>query len=216
MDQKLTFSDHTKQTVIKTKRSIGALCKWLRKWASTRVLNTAIQSISLPIMMYAIEVWYPPDLNNQKNVEKAQKFAARLITNNFKQETYYTDLLENVKWKPIYRLVAERRLMLIKKCMDGTRYAPEELFPLQQDCENRRSRRLAESAHPTHSLMLSTNRQTNTKESKMAACKMVTLWNSLDETVIKLRMKAYQKYVGSDEAFNMFCSRGAIVMLSDF
>jgi exonuclease III len=215
MDEKMTFSSHTKQVVSKTKRSIGALSRWLRKWASSQVLGIAIQSISLPILMYAIEVWYPPDLINQKNVEKIQKFGARLVSNDFRHDVNYEELLAKSKWKPLFRIVAERRLTSIHGYMNGTKYVPQELFPVQNLDNRRRSSRLAEIRNTNRSLMLCTARHANTKESKLAACQMVTLWNSLDEDVIRHTLGRFKEYIKSDECHKKLLSKGAIVNLND-
>jgi hypothetical protein len=214
-DQKLSFDHQTRQVVTKTKRSVGALSRCIRKWASKKVLATAIQTISLPIMLYSIETWYPTDLINQRNLEKLQKYGARLVTNNFNTEAQYEEILIEAQWKPIYRIVAERRLTMIKSYMEGIRYAPDDLFqPNQLTSGIRRSSRLASTAN--HSLMLSAVLQcNNSKASKLALHRMVELWNSLDETTVRSRPAKFHSLVRSEEIFSLLCERGSVVKMND-
>jgi hypothetical protein len=72
--------------------------------------------------------------NTKLNV---QKFAARLICNNFSHETCYEDLLVAGNLRPIYRQVAERRLIALRNYMGGQRFMPDCVFPLAPDCPRR-------------------------------------------------------------------------------
>jgi hypothetical protein len=62
VDESLGFSQHTRQTVRKVKQGIGALCRSIRKWASTKVLNTALTTIVLPSLLYGMRLGFPQQL----------------------------------------------------------------------------------------------------------------------------------------------------------
>ena len=109
IDDKLNFAKHTTTVVIRAKQIIGALSRALRKWSTAKVLKSAFTSIALPVLFYAIESWYPPNITQQYQIERVQKFAARLISNNFSQASSYEQLLDAANLRPIYRQVAERR-----------------------------------------------------------------------------------------------------------
>ena len=56
MDERLTFSKQTRKAATKAKQCIGALSRALRKWSPPKLLATAITTIALPSLFYAIEV----------------------------------------------------------------------------------------------------------------------------------------------------------------
>jgi hypothetical protein len=132
-DERLTFATQSWKAATKTKQAIGALCRTLRKWAPDKVFRKAVVTIALPIFLYAIEVWMPPHVKHQVMLERVIKFAVRLLTNNFQKDISYGSLLEAVGWKPLFRLVSERRLLLIRKYLGGERYILETVFPLEEE-----------------------------------------------------------------------------------
>jgi hypothetical protein len=210
MDQRLTFARQTQMAIIKTKQAIGALSRSIRKWASAKILSTAIQTIALPILLYAIEIWYPPGKREQISIEKIQKYGARLITNNFDSTADYEALLVAAHCKPIYRIVAERRMIFLKKYMDGNKFLPEGIFRLKTESENRVSARLG--SRITNSLQLEINsQQKNGREENLAAARIIALWNSLNESIIRMRPSQFKVAVQSEEGFGMVCNAGAVL-----
>jgi hypothetical protein len=69
MDSNLSFSKQCSAVALKTKKAIGALIRLIRKWASSKVMKAAITSYIFPILLYAIEVWYPPLDKDKKSLE---------------------------------------------------------------------------------------------------------------------------------------------------
>jgi hypothetical protein len=96
-DNRLTFGEHTTRMVNSVKRGIGALCRSLRKWAPVEAFSKAILSTTLPIFLYSIESWYPPNLKQRVALERVLKYAIRLILNKFNHDITYEDLLEEIK-----------------------------------------------------------------------------------------------------------------------
>jgi hypothetical protein len=142
VDDKFTFSNHTTRVSCKAKQAIGALCRTLRKWAPGNVFSKIITTLVFPIFLYAIEAWYPPYMKDRVRIERVVKYAARLVSNKFSSELQYDTLLDILNWKPLYRQVAERRLLLIKKYIDRTRFLPEKVFPIIPPSSSRFSQRL--------------------------------------------------------------------------
>ena len=172
MDSQLSFSLHTQRIVNKTKRAIGELCRTIRKWAPTSVFIEAVQKIALPLFLYAVEIWYPPTEREQRRLERLIKFAARLSLNNFRQETTNIQLLNALKWKSVARLVMERRLLSMKKYLDGRRFIPEDVFPLESLPTHRTSQRLR-AQRKRETLILSIFKQQKNKlEEKLCAAQM--------------------------------------------
>jgi hypothetical protein len=212
IEEKLNFATQTNRASTNMKRGIGVMNRLLRKWAPTSVLSTAIQSIVMPVLLYGIEVWYPPNTGHQIQIEKSQKFALRLITNDFKQETTYSNLLSRLKWTPIYRVVAERRLLNIKRYIDGLRYIPDDVFQLSTTNQpiTRQSARLKEMGKK-HSLNLLVSRENkNLLEEKLVAAVTRTMWNALDEETVRARYSEYEAIVKSASLFQSLIDRKII------
>jgi hypothetical protein len=210
LDEQFNFSKQTASAVLKAKKGIGMLSQQLRKWAPMEVLSEAISKIALPALFYAIEVWYPPGEVHQKLIEKVNKFALRLLTNNFDSNTTYKYLLDKLKWKPLYRLVYERRLLCIKKYMDGSRFMFEEVFSPAPVKTSRSSTRLLLKIN-SHSLMLKTEEgQKNSREAKLSAAIMRKLWNLLDDKTVKAKFTVFKKEVTNDLFYKFIIEEGII------
>jgi exonuclease III len=210
LDERLSFSTHTSKSVLKAKQGIGLVCRSLRKWAPKNILKTAITSIILPALLYAIEVWYPGGDCQQKQIEKLIKYAARLVLNNFRTDISYEALLDDLKWKSLSRVVMERRLLCVKKYLDGTRFTVDGVFSLQPPPTSRFSQRiLSQKQRHQYQLALS-NSQRNTLERRLAIEKMKELWNALPERVACLPFKAFKNEILSQSLFDHLCSFGVV------
>ena len=196
--------------VTSAKKGIGGLCRALQKWAPREVFCKSITSIVLPAFFYAVEMWYPPNQVDQIRLERVLKYAARLVENDFSPDSTYEQLLSLMKWNPLYRTVAERSLLLIKKYLDGHRLMPDFVFPFAKESKNRCSQRI-KSQQSCHSLCLEVrNSQKNSLEEKLAAARMRRLWNGLDEVAVRLRMSEFREDVMAEEQFSVLCTKGAI------
>jgi hypothetical protein len=211
MDVKLTYSSHTERVITKAKQTIGALGRAIRKWAPEKVIGMAVTTIALPMLLYAVEVWHPPGKNSKVYVEKLQKFAARIVTNDFQRDVTYESLLQKLAWKPIYMLVMERRLMMMKSYMDGKRPFPESIFSVVVSASTRTSQRLADKVS-NHSLKISyaLSKSANVRCKDLAASNMCQLWNALTEEVVRQPSSTFRESIHSDEVFALLTSRGEI------
>jgi hypothetical protein len=174
------------------------------------VFIEVVSKIALPIFLYAIEAWFPVAEKDQQKLEKIIKFAARLSLNNFSRETSYNDMLQQLKWKPVSRIVAERRLTTVKKYLDGKRFIPDYVFPLETEPTNRQSQRLREQSNRM-SLKLATFRnQKNKMEEKHSAAQMRILWNFLNEDMVRLTGQQFKSSISNDDFFRSLCENGII------
>jgi hypothetical protein len=185
IDDRLCFASRVNKVSMKTQKCVGILSGSLRKWASRSILETAFSSIALPVMLYAIETWYPPDSGLQKKLCRVQKYAARLLTNNFNHQTHYEDLLKFLNWQSLHHVVAERRLLCIRKYINGDRYIAKEIFSIESNEDSIRSSQRIRDRTPKHCLTLSTLAAKNCREAKLAAAQMRSLWNALPDEVVK-------------------------------
>jgi len=198
VDDRLTFSTQTQKVAAKAKQGIGALSRALRKWAPTNVLRTAITAITIPALFYGIETWYPANATSQQQLERVLRFAARLLTNDFRRDVSHKELMTTAQLLPVGRQVKLRQLTLIKKYMDGTRFIPLFVFPLESESinvERRSSARLKEK-QGKHSLTLKVfTSQRNDREDKLAAARARLLWNELDEVVARAPLKTFLAHI---------------------
>ena len=209
-DHKLSFASQTTRAVTKAKQGIGALCRTLCKWSSSKILNTAISSIAMPALLYGIETWFPPDVTKQIQVLKLQKYAARLLLNNFKEEISLVDLVNQVKWQPIHHIVATRRLLALRKYLEGTRYIDSEVFPLQiPESGIRKSSRLLERKY-TNSIQMEIIVKANAKEEKLAAAQTRKMWNELDEDVVRSSVRDFACKIRDKEVIGKLVSKGVL------
>ncbi len=101
----------------------------------------------LTLLTHALPMIAPANDKHWEILEKSQRFAARLATNNFRSP--YANLLRSLHWKPIARLCTERQLLTIHKWRNGMRFLPD--FVLM---EHRLPRR---NLHNLHDSQLTVN-----------------------------------------------------------
>jgi hypothetical protein len=82
LNEHLCYKHHVARTITKCMQQLGALCRTIKKWVLKSIFENFYKTTVLPVLAYAIESWYPSQIQLQKTVEKWQKFAARLVTNN--------------------------------------------------------------------------------------------------------------------------------------
>jgi exonuclease III len=198
IDEKFTFEPHVKKSISKARQGIGVMNRMLRKWASVDILKQSITSIVFPSLFYGIEVWFPHSSHLQSQLEKVNKFAARLILNDFSSESSYESLLSRLNWNSISRLVTERRLINLKKYIDGTRFMCEGIFESISPVSTRCSQRLlAKNTHNSLTLRVHETHK-NSMESKMSVHQSILAWNTLDDTTIKLKLWEFKEAIRSD------------------
>ncbi len=126
LDQKLSFDHHAVNQSLKTKKAIGMLWRTLGKWTSREQFQKIYSATVLPILTYALPVACPSSKFAWINLEKANRFAARLACNKF--TVAYEDLLAKLHWKPISHLCVERQLLLLFRYYEGLRYFPSGIL----------------------------------------------------------------------------------------
>jgi exonuclease III len=216
VEEKFDFEAQTKKAVVKAKQAIGVLNRCTRKWASAQVLSYAINTIALPILLYAIEVWYPPHKFLRVQIERVNKFAARLITNDFNSNTPYDLLLNKTKWRSIHRRVTERRLSNVKKYMDGSRFVHEDIYKLSSYSTTQRSSQRLREKRVQNSLALEPHsNQKNQLEAKMVINQTIMAWNWLSEEMVRSSFSKFSTAILSDSMFHYLCEKGVLETFID-
>jgi hypothetical protein len=119
-----------------------------------------------------------------------------------------------MKWKPLYRQVAERRLMTIKRILDGQRYLPNEVFP-PAISDTRCSARIHSQRNIHKFQLAAVNEGKNALHEKLAGAQMRRLWNSLDENVAAAKLAEYRLAIKEDAIFKTLCEREAVLTVNN-
>jgi hypothetical protein len=196
--------------VARAKSTIGELNRALRKWAPKTVFMEDVTKIVFPLFLYAIEVWFPPTMKEKQRLERMIKFAARLALNDFSSNVTYLQLLEKLKWKSVSQMVMERRLLTLKKYLDGTRHIPSYVFPAAILTTSRFSQRLRAQCDRESILLASFTSQRNRLEEKLSTVQMRLLWNSLSEELVHLPFQKFKEEILKDRMYQSLCDRRLI------
>jgi len=175
LDPKMSYRNHVKRMVTKTKQMLGALCRTIRKCAPLHVFGKLYKSTIEPLLTYAIEAWYPSQVVLQNSLERVKKYAAKLTANNF--EKPYKELLQKLNWKPLCKVATERRAILVHSYVHAHRSLPEDAIVKRSDLDLWHSSRLGHSLQLT---MPATNMEA-VKSSSLNTTKRI--WNALPDNV---------------------------------
>ncbi|MCP3661006.1 MAG: hypothetical protein GY696_00685 [Gammaproteobacteria bacterium] len=122
IDADLSFVSHAELTAPKIKRGIGCLWKSLGKYASQETFTKIYRMKILPLLLFSFSSVMPVQAQHWKQIEKINRFAARLAANDFISP--YESLLNRLRWKPIAQIAFERQM--VSKLATGARYFPQE------------------------------------------------------------------------------------------
>jgi hypothetical protein len=169
----------------KCKQAIGALCRAIRKWAPRSTFGKLYQATIEPIMCYSIESWYPSQVVLQNSIERVKKYAAKLTLNNFTMD--YQKMLKKLNWKPLSRMMIEKRAIIMHHYIHGPRTLPDNSIVLRRLENARYSTRhghALEVCLPNSSLEAVTSSSLNTAKK---------LWNALPPEIVAIRHPALFK-----------------------
>jgi hypothetical protein len=103
--------------------------------------------------------------------------------------------------------VAARRLLTLRKYLDGTRHISPDVFALEKDKETRMSARLSKRSHD---LQLTVPSAKNAKEGKLAAAQMRAMWNALDQATVNCTAKEFAERLRKGELLNQLLDKGLL------
>jgi hypothetical protein len=208
-DSSLSYHEQVNAVTSKAKRGISALSAAIRKWAPRSILSCALCVIALPALLYGIEIWFPPDNGGRKKIEKIQKYAARLVLNNFNHDADYEEMLGQLKWRTVQEVVTERRLTNLIKYRTGIKYIPEELlFPREDSSGPRRSGR-KNKGHNSQRLAQSSAK--NSREEMLCVQQTISTWNLLpEEMVSNVSVSGFKSLFLAESVYKRLCMEGVL------
>ena len=131
LNSKLDWGDHINIICNKTNRTVSFLRRNLNI-ASTSTKETAYKTLARPTLEYASSAWDPYEKGDIKRLESVQRRAARFVKNNYHNRSSVSDMITDLKWKPLEERRRETRLSMLYKivhnsvAIDGTKH----LIPL--------------------------------------------------------------------------------------
>ena len=106
LDQDLSFTQHTNQTVSKAQRNLNLLRRNISGCSET-TKGHAYNALVRPVLEYASSAWDPYQMTQINKLEAVQRKSARFVTGDHSRETSVTGLMQALQW----RTLQERRLV---------------------------------------------------------------------------------------------------------
>ena len=110
----MQWSHHIDIFCNKASKALNFIKRNLSK-CSTEVKSTAYLTLVRPIMEYAACVWDPYQKYLTDNIEKIQRWAARWVLSNYRQQSSATDMLHQLQWPSLQQRQYTSRLSQFHK-----------------------------------------------------------------------------------------------------
>ncbi len=182
LDRRLNFHANTSRAVAKGKRALGALYRSFGRIAGNSVLSRLICTKIMPIFLYGLPVILPSAQKSVHELEKLNRFAARLCLNDY--VSTYGELLEKLDWKSVARVGFERRAMLAFKYVYSVRHLPGSSITMQIN-PFRHSARISENKN-VHELQILIPSFTRKGPEQFPIFNVFRTWNVLPQSTVLL------------------------------
>ena len=209
VDARLSFSDHTRNVVAKGRRALGCVSRTIRKFVPCSIIRRIFVTVVLPSVLYASPISYPVFKKDMLRLERFNKYACRLICNNFSFNTNYASLLSKARIRPIYHTTYVNRLCLLYKYVNGIRFLPQELIIYETN--NTRVRRSVRNVTNNRQLVIPfVDRERCQKSFIIIGSK---LWNCLSDDVLSLEYNKFRRKVNKSDVLQLLCDRNVLEIL---
>ncbi len=178
IDRRMAFDENAKAVSTKAKRVLGVLHRSVGQFAGQQRFRALYVAKILPILTYAINVTFPRYQKDWTLLEKVNRYACRLITNDFVSS--YPDLLAKLRFTSVSRITLKRGLRLLYRYVFGMRLLPGVLERAENATGTgtvRRSRRLAQDHE--YSLVVPNSGVTARAGQLVPLYKLLQFWNVL-------------------------------------
>ena len=213
LDSGLSYSEHTRVVIAKARRNLGCVSRTIRKFVHSDVIRRIYVTIILPSLLYASPLSCPVFQKDRMRLERLNKFACRLICNDFNWNHDYQSLLTKARLSPLYRVTCTNRLCLMFKYVKGLRYIPEQFLPFesQRNVVVRRSTRLAVTNN-SYTLIIPT--VTRDRSQKSVIYIGSQLWNAISDDIINLEYANFRRRVRRNDIFNLLCDKNLVKIIN--
>jgi len=193
LDERLSFAAHTARSCSNAKRAIGTLHRSIGKFVGPDLFAHYYSAKILPALTYALPVSAPTTTGGWTQIERIQKFAARMISNDY--QSAYSDLLKQRKWKSMQQLCFEQRSRFMHKFVQGTAYLPPNAVIEQQQNRQLRNRYQNQPIFTVPNLAPRTT-------TDLPFYDMILTWNFLPANFADVSFATLRTSVARTETFN--------------
>ena len=124
----LQWSSHIAKTCSKANSTLGFIRRNLRN-VNSSFKQTAYISLVRSVLEYSCSVWDPHLEKDISRIEGIQRKAARFVKSDYSSYNSVTDMMTDLKWKPLQQRRREHRLTLLYKIINNLiAIPPEELI----------------------------------------------------------------------------------------
>ncbi len=189
LDPGLSYAVHTRHKVAKARAALGCLSRTVRGFVPQQKFRMLYLSLVRSVLLYAMPVCFPRFKRDIILLERTQKFACRLIVNNF--DLRYNELLSITKLHSIIRTVVEYRFILIYKYVYNYRHVPPGVICVRNGCSRR--------TNHSKTIYIPNCKLESTNTSCFYQC--ARLWNFLSDDEISLDFIGFRNFVRSNALF---------------
>ena len=203
LDPGLSFSYHVRKTVAKARSTLGCLNRTVRRSVPPNVFSMLYMSLIRSVLTYGFPVTYPYYKKDMVSLERVQKYACRLITNNFNYNVDYNSLLRQTGLKPLYRLAMESRLILTWKYLNKTRHVPSGTLLYANHSRTTRS---------SHAKQLFIPMCKKERAKMCCAQQCARLWNVCTSCEVDFDFLKFATVIRSDLFFERICNNSVSLL----
>lgn len=108
----MTFTTHINKTCSKSSKTLGLLQRNLRH-CPPKLKETAYKSMCRSTLEYASQIWDPHLKKEVEQIERIQRKAARMVSNDYRQHSSVSKMMNDLKWEPLSDRRQAARLSLL-------------------------------------------------------------------------------------------------------
>ena len=175
ISEDLRWGKHIDVITKKANQTLGFLRRNI-KVHNQHLKSTAYKTLVRPQLEYASSVWSPNTDQDINKLEAAQRRAARWTTRDYKQISSVTEMLGNLRWRPLDQRRIDNRLIMLYKITFDLVAIPVEDYLV-------RNRRESKFIHPLAYRQI----QTSTNYYKFSFFpRTIVHWNALPTSIVML------------------------------
>ena len=175
ISEDLRWGKHIDVITKKANQTLGFLRRNI-KVHNQDLKSTAYKTLVRPQLEYASSVWSPNTDQDINKLEAAQRRAARWATCDYKQLSSVTEMLGNLRWRPLDQRRIDNRLIMLYKITFDLVAIPVEDYLI-------RNRRESKFIHPLAYRQI----QTSTNYYKFSFFpRTIVHWNALPTSIVML------------------------------
>ncbi len=203
-DEKLKFHLHASLLAARVKKETGALHRSFGKWVPSEVFLRIFRQKLLPQLTYGLSVAAPRHKYVWSALEKTQRFALRLILNDF--TSAYTVLLDRTGLVSVSFIYMKSCASLVYKYFYGLRYFPfhsELIVPVTTATRSLRTR----FSYNSSAIQAPVQYNCIGIVRDMPIYRILSLWNLFSDSCISYAYSRFKNLVSDDEnLFPRFCT----------